>query len=179
MTVSVGILPVTLQALIRLIQLRTAFSRQAEELNKQLPPSETGRFPEEGDSDEAHPVIDFSSDNGQERIELSLATFLYAEAADNYVKFFYTAGGKPEHKMIRSSLKRLEDAISGHAGFYRCHRTYIVNLRKVIHISGNAQGYKLHLDGVSTLIPVSRNLNKEIAGLVAGPKRLPDRPINL
>jgi DNA-binding LytR/AlgR family response regulator len=46
--------------------------------------------------------------------------------------------------------------------FYRCHRSYLVNLNYIRHISGNATGYKLHLEGVNDLIPVSRNLNNEI-----------------
>ena len=29
--------------------------------------------------------------------------------------------------------------------FVRCHRAYIVNINHIIHISGNAQGYRLNL----------------------------------
>ncbi len=40
----------------------------------------------------------------------------------------------------------------------RCHKSYIVNLNKVNRISGNAKGYKLQIDELDFLIPVSRSL---------------------
>lgn len=101
--------------------------------------------------------------------------FLYAESADNYVKVFYTGG----QQLIRSTLKQLEDSFRGNERIFRCHRTYLVNLDRVIHISGNAQGYKLHLEGVVQTIPVSRSLNGQIASLVIHPKSLPKRPGDL
>ncbi|HVU59179.1 MAG TPA: LytTR family DNA-binding domain-containing protein [Puia sp.] len=106
---------------------------------------------------------------------LHSAQFLYAEAADNYVKIFYT----DDQQLIRSTLRQLEEIFQGNERIFRCHRTYLVNLDKVVHISGNAQGYKLHLEGVSQIIPVSRSLNGQIASLVARPKDLPKRPGDL
>lgn len=61
--------------------------------------------------------------------------------------------------MLRSTLRRMEDALASWPQFFRCHRTYLVNLDKVAHVSGNAQGYRLHLEGLDDTIPVSRNLN--------------------
>lgn len=61
----------------------------------------------------------------------------------------------------------MEENLAEFPEFYRCHRTYIVNLQKVKHISGNAQGYKLHLENIDTLIPVSRSLNEGIAAKFA------------
>jgi DNA-binding LytR/AlgR family response regulator len=53
-------------------------------------------------------------------------------------------------------------ALQGKQNIYRCHKSYLVNLAKVNHVSGNAQGYKLHLKDVEDQIPVSRKLNEEI-----------------
>ena len=39
----------------------------------------------------------------------------------------------------------------------RCHRSHLVNLKKVKNISGNAQGLKLELINQSEMVPVSRN----------------------
>jgi hypothetical protein len=155
-TFSVSILPITFLVLIRQMRLMRTFSRQAAELDRQLP-----TFPHRPDRPEGPRDL------------------LYAEAADNYVKLFYREGNKTSSTIIRSSLKKLEEDLRGQAGVYRCHRAYIVNLDKVVHISGNAQGYKLHLEGVEQAIPVSRNLNKEVAGLVTRPKGLPVGPSDL
>jgi hypothetical protein len=148
-TFIVSILPVTLMVLLRQIGLMKAYSRQAAELDRQLA--------------EVRPVPQVQRE------------FLYAEAADNYVKVFYTG----EQQLIRSTLRQLEETFRGNERIFRCHRTYLVNLDKVIHISGNAQGYKLHLEGVGQVIPVSRSLNGQITNLVTRPKTLPKRPGDL
>jgi DNA-binding LytR/AlgR family response regulator len=57
----------------------------------------------------------------------------------------------------------VEEALAPYPQFFRCHRAYIVNLAAVEHVSGNAQGYKLHLKDVAELIPVSRNLNSVLS----------------
>ena len=44
----------------------------------------------------------------------------------------------------------------------RVHRGFIVNLSKVINVTGSAQGYKLHFNLTEVKIPVSRNKAKEI-----------------
>jgi hypothetical protein len=155
-TFSVSILPITFLVLIRQMRLMRTFSRQAAELDRQLPALPLHPDRPEGPGD-----------------------LLYAEAADNYVKIFYREGDKTLSKIIRSSLKKLEADLRGQAGIYRCHRTYLVNLEKVVHISGNAQGYKLHLEGVEQAIPVSRNLSKEVASLVTRPKSIPVGPSDL
>jgi hypothetical protein len=162
MTASVSIIPIIIMVLLRQMRLMRSFSRQASELDRQLPIREDRA---EGKAEKVKEV-EFSSENGQDSIHLPVTAFIYAEAADNYVKVFYQGG----QKIIRSSLKRLEDEMQPYEQVFRCHRTYLVNLDKVVHISGNAQGYKLHLEGIEPLIPVSRSLNGEVTRLVTRPK---------
>ena len=61
--------------------------------------------------------------------------------------------------MLRSTLKKMEDAVADYSFLFRCHRTYLVNMELVVKVIGNAQGYRLHLSGLEESIPVSRNLN--------------------
>src|SRR5215471_9595112 len=82
-------------------------------------------------------------------------------------KIIHLDKGTTQQKVIRNSLKNLEDQLSKYPGIYRCHRTCLVNLQKVIHASGNAQGIKLHLNGTNELIPVSRSLTQEIKQKIA------------
>jgi hypothetical protein len=160
-TFIVSILPITLMVLFRQISLMKTFGREAAELDKQLRESRS-MVP----AGPPTPVSPSSPHPGK---------FLYAEAADNYVKVFYTH----EQQLIRSTLRQLEETFQGNERIFRCHRTYLVNLDKVVHISGNAQGYKLHLEGVGQVIPVSRSLNGQIANLVTRPKDPPNRPSDL
>ncbi len=67
------------------------------------------------------------------------------------------------YSLVRSTLKRAEEILITHPNFFKCHRAFIVNLDKVVHVEGNAQGYKIKLDGYDELIPVSRNLNGEFS----------------
>ena len=60
-------------------------------------------------------------------------------------------------------MKKATETVYPYAVFFRCHRAYIVNLDKIEQVEGNAQGYKLKLQGTEDLIPVSRNLNSEFS----------------
>ena len=108
------------------------------------------------------PTILLNGDNQNETLPLHPSTLLYLEAADNYVRVFFHKNEILENTMLRGTLKKMEGQLNGHQQFFRCHRTYLVNLNKVEHVSGNAQGYKLHLENCETLIPVSRSLNGKI-----------------
>jgi hypothetical protein len=59
------------------------------------------------------------------------------------------------------SLGRIESQITA-SHIRRCHRSYMVNLQKVYRVSGNAQGYKLHLWQVAEPLPVSRGYAKQV-----------------
>jgi hypothetical protein len=199
-TFAVSVLPVILMVLLRQISLMKKFSRQAAELDRQLTlasPPEGGRQQEPAIPGQSQSQS--SSHVTGEHDSHPSRDFLYAEAADNYVKVFYTA----DQQLIRSTLKQLEESFQGNSRIFRCHRTFLVNLDKVVHISGNAQGYKLHMERGGQVIPVSRSLNGQIASLVMNatavsnpslasnpaaisnpsldtrPKNLPDRPGDL
>jgi DNA-binding LytR/AlgR family response regulator len=43
------------------------------------------------------------------------------------------------------------------ADIQRCHRSYLVNRRRVARAMGNAQGLTLHLDRGEIEVPVSRS----------------------
>jgi DNA-binding LytR/AlgR family response regulator len=109
------------------------------------------------------PVWTFTSETEKDKVETNEKQLLFIESADNYSAFYVFANGQLKKQLLRGSLKKMEEQIQ-HPSLYRCHRTYIVNLSKVISVSGNAQGYKLQLEGTELSVPVSRNLGKELKG---------------
>ncbi|MEM1215894.1 MAG: LytTR family DNA-binding domain-containing protein [Bacteroidota bacterium] len=109
-----------------------------------------------------------SGENQQEEVTFLANELLYVAAADNYVKLHLWQDDQLRTPLLRSSLKATAEQLTDHAQFFRCHRTYLVNLRQVVNITGNAQGYKLHFAQTEQLVPVSRKLNQEIT------ERLPD-----
>ncbi len=98
----------------------------------------------------------FIAENEKDKLELNAEQLLYIESADNYSNFIFLEEGKIKKQLIRSSLKRIETQVN--VDFViRCHRTFIVNLKNVTNIEGNAAGYKLTFDGAEYQVPVSRN----------------------
>ena len=77
---------------------------------------------------------------------------LFIASEGNYVTVKYLDNDVVKQNTIRTTLK----TIPQHDSIIRCHRAYIVNLDKVIHVTGNSQGYRLKLEGIKEEIPVSR-----------------------
>lgn len=85
------------------------------------------------------------------------------QSANNYVKIYFEQKGVVSYSIIRLTMKKVEDGLAAHSMFFRCHRTYIINLDKIKHVEGNAQGYKVRMDGIEESIPISRNFSAEFA----------------
>ena len=118
--------------------------------------------------------VTLRSATDKDEITVTPETFLYVESADNYSDVCFLENGLVQHRLIRSSLKRVEDLLSQPFAF-RCHRSFIVNLYKVESVTGNSQGYKLHVRDADKTIPVARRLNDELSDRLksAKPFRVP------
>ena len=104
------------------------------------------------------------AENEKDSIELSTESLYFIESSDNYSTVFYEKEGKLQKELIRSSLTRLESQISSE-NIVRCHRSFIVNLDKVEKVTGNAQGYKLHLETPQLFVPVARKYSEIVERL--------------
>lgn len=104
----------------------------------------------------------------KERLEVSAADFLYAEAEGNYVKLSYRSEkeGKVVCKLLRITMKQAEEAVAAVPFLIRCHRAFLVNIQKVVRVDGNSQGYRLRLEGCEEEVPVSRAYAKEVKTLI-------------
>lgn len=104
-------------------------------------------------------TLTFVAENERDSISLKASSLLFIESADNYSEIIFLKHNTIQKELIRSSLSRLENQMS--VDFVvRCHRSYLVNLHKVVSVSGNAQGYKFHLDGWQEPIPVARKYSE-------------------
>jgi LytTr DNA-binding domain len=113
--------------------------------------------------------IKLIAENEKDSIELSPESLYFIESSDNYSTVYFEKDGTPTagklHKeLLRSSLTRLESQIFAE-NIVRCHRSFIVNLDKVEKVTGNAQGYKLHLKSPELLVPVARKYSEIIERL--------------
>jgi hypothetical protein len=106
--------------------------------------------------------VTFMGENQNEAITLQADQVAYLVAQDNYVQVFFFEQSVLKSKMLRATLRKMEETLADWPQFFRCHRTFLVNFDKIEKVSGNAQGYRLHLSGVEETIPVSRNLNEVV-----------------
>ncbi|MGV3559752.1 LytR/AlgR family response regulator transcription factor [Larkinella arboricola] len=118
---------------------------------------------------EQRPLITITAENEKDRLSLPATDLLYIESSDNYSTVVYLKDGQPVKVLLRSSLSRLEsqlnpdrDPTTGRNPIARCHRSYIVNLERVEKVTGNAQGYKLHVYDGMFQIPVARKYNETL-----------------
>lgn len=104
----------------------------------------------------------------KEVLEVNADNFLYAEAEGNYVKLacYSVKDGKVVQKLLRITMKQAEETIAGCAYIIRCHRAFLVNVRRVVKVEGNSQGYRLRLEGCEEEVPVSRAYAKEVKMLI-------------
>jgi len=145
------ILPIAIITIIRQVYMSSVNRKDARMMNDVLanpilPPAQNT------------PLI-FVSDDGKDAIKLQADQFLFAESADNYTDIVYTETGIIRRALIRSSIKKIEEMNT--ASFViRVHRAFLVNMRKVKKVSGNAQGFRLIVDNIDETIPVPhRNSN--------------------
>ncbi|HUP11680.1 MAG TPA: LytTR family DNA-binding domain-containing protein [Niastella sp.] len=157
-TVVVGIFPLWLNVLLKQQRLLKKYQEGAYRLDEQL------KHPEPQPQPTVLPEATvFTSDNGKEQFAVDAGNIRYITSADNYVRIFYVKGQQSTSHLLRNTLRKAEEVLAANPQFFRCHRAYIVNLSEVQHVSGNAQGFKLHLRDMEDTIPVSRNLNKQLS----------------
>ena len=96
------------------------------------------------------------TDLKNETFSFSQHDFNYAIADGNYTDISSLDENTLKKVTYRVTLSSFETQLKEASSIVRCHRSYMVNLKKVKNISGNAQGLKLELINQSEIIPVSR-----------------------
>ena len=154
-TLGIGLFPVLAATYLNFNRKNQFHLNEAQTLNHQLhahPPTEKY----------ATEKLSFSSASQEPGWELSPDQFLFAETADNYVQFYALTPEGVERRILRSTLRTVEEEVGQFPHLVRTHRSFLVNLHKVESFTGNAQGLKLQLQGIDREIPVSRKLVEEI-----------------
>lgn len=103
--------------------------------------------------------IKIDSQNQNEELVIDSSDLLFIKSADNYIEVFFLKEEKVEVTLLRNTLKNVELIFNNNENIIRCHKSFLVNLQYVKKVSGNAQGYKLHLNFTDIPVPVSRKLN--------------------
>lgn len=92
----------------------------------------------------------------QDDFSLDIEQLLFVKADGNYIELTKSNGNTIITEVKRISLTQFETQIADYPHFFRCHRTYLVNMFKVEKVSGNSQGYLLSFPETTIKVPVSR-----------------------
>lgn len=130
--------------------------RQVNELNQLLTEKLNQNNPEE----EGRRLI--LTGATRDTVELRSADLLYMEAYGNYVRINYHSTDGVKQKLLRATIKQIEESLQNDPAIVRCHRAFIVNVTHIVHVEGNLHGYKLKLRYTNDEIPVSRGYTKNI-----------------
>lgn len=89
-------------------------------------------------------------------ISLKSKDIIQIKSADNYVEIFFLDDKFLEKKIIRNTLKDIENQLLPYPEMIRCHRTSIVNSKHIHKLLRSYQGYMLKMNYLEDKVPVSR-----------------------
>ncbi len=152
MTVAVGFFPVVFFIYYLEQKLRIKNLILSEKVNRQI---SSATEPTQKDDE-----LIFKTQSSS--IKIKLNNFLCIKSLGNYVTLYFMQENKLKKETIRMTMKKIEEDFSDNKKIIRCHKSYFVNLDKVVTTSGNARALYLHLEELNFPIPVSRSFSKAI-----------------
>ena len=163
LTLAVGIFPIAAFVFINETKLKQKSSKQAEGFNVQIDKVLHHSNEEINHSEKLITV------NTNPQLQLKASDIIYLKASSNYVEIYYQQHKQLKRKVIRASLIEMENKLIDFGSFFRCHKSYLVNLMHILSFEGNAQGLKLRLNLAEDKIPVSRNLISDFKSILSRP----------
>jgi FlaA1/EpsC-like NDP-sugar epimerase len=133
----------------------------ATELVRNFIPDIISSSPEEPEK-----LIRIGSQLKKEELTIYPSQFVYAVSDGNYIVFYLNVNNQIQKKIIRNSISIIAEQLSAIPYFMRTHRGFIVNVKQVISQKGNTLGYRLKLEGIDDIIPVSRQNAREFDQLL-------------
>jgi DNA-binding LytR/AlgR family response regulator len=160
-TVGISVFPVIFLVVYEQYHHQKEQRIRAERMTKELIlKKEKGGQLTTGESQQ--PLLQFESEQGKVEFQIDHSKVMYLKSEGNYLEIFYL-GNKQEVKkaLLRNRLKVIEEKLPG-TFFIRCHKSYIVNIRHIRKVTGNARNYELLLHDGRSIIPVSRSKSGEV-----------------
>lgn len=151
----------------------TKQEQQISEVSQEVEDSERNAFAEEEEhaglqgafSSFKEPVknrmLEFCGST-KEQLIIKAGDLMYVEADGNYIKVVYRKADGVGRKLLRCTMKQAEGTVADCPFIIRCHRAFLVNIRWVVKVDGNSQGFRLSLEGCEEEVPVSRAYTNEV-----------------
>jgi DNA-binding LytR/AlgR family response regulator len=153
-SMAIAVIPITITTFIQQDLFHNKFSTTAENINSSLgsinPP----------ESKQLFPVMVFG-ESGQ-KLSLIPNQLIYAETSKNSTDFYWQSLMGVEKTTVQTSLAKVEKEFSAHPQFVRLHRNFVINMRGIHKVEGNARGYRLRIARTKHEIPVSWKFHKKL-----------------
>ncbi|KON26697.1 hypothetical protein AC481_06695 [miscellaneous Crenarchaeota group archaeon SMTZ-80] len=111
---------------------------------------------EKYEEDYQNKSFEFISENINENFTILIADLIVIKSADNYVEILYKEDENLKTRLIRNTLKSIEQQMKIFSNFIRCHRTAIINTYYIEKLNSRFNNYWLTIKGYNEKIPVSR-----------------------
>jgi len=105
---------------------------------------------------EKRPLMELVSESRSEKLAMKPEALILVRSAENYVEIIYRENDSIQKKLMRSTMKSIEDQLSSFPDMVRCHRTCIINTGSVLKMQKTSRGNMLKIHDYEEDIPVSR-----------------------
>jgi hypothetical protein len=99
-------------------------------------------------------LLVFKDENGKIKFSVQANDLLLLESTDNYVSIFYILQNKVQRKLLRNTLKNMEEMLKENA-IVRCHRSFMVNPANVEFMQKESKKFNIKIKHIDKSIPVS------------------------
>jgi hypothetical protein len=99
-------------------------------------------------------LLVFKDEHGKIKFSVLTKDLLLLESTDNYVSVFYILDNKVQRKLLRNTLKNLEEMLKENS-VVRCHRSFMVNIANVEFMQKDYKKFNLKIKNFEKVIPVS------------------------
>ena len=108
-------------------------------------------------------IINLMDNNGNLKLSVKLDNLYYIKAEDNYINVFYQRSGTIASYLLRCKMQTIADNCVDSSSLMRCHRSYIVNIKKVSVLHNEADGFVIDFEreGLES-IPVSKTYSAKV-----------------
>ncbi len=111
-------------------------------------------------------LIKIKDENDIMQLAIDLENLLFIQSTDNYVSVYFLKDHKVTKELVRTSLKKLEGELKG-TPLVRCHRSFMVNLNKILMTKKTGKGITLELKNYpGSQIKVSKHYRAEVMRLL-------------
>ncbi len=142
---------------------RKLYHNKAEKLNAKLNSFSKVHKLKSSEMDDSI-LIQISNENLN--TPLHLDDLIYIHSDKSGFEMYTSEFNVVSNTYVHTDLHSIHSTLFNNEELMQCHPSFIVNINKVIHVTGNARGYKLHLKNTNTQVPVSMKYKKAFERMI-------------